>query len=106
MPFANIYLFLIVSIKKSNPVFQSGVWVFLKKDNLLELKKIILNNLDSGPFHFPDDSITEFSDNFFISEIIREKAINRLGDELPYRLNVVIEKIDDFFCANSAKFCY
>ncbi|MDC3027267.1 KH domain-containing protein, partial [Gammaproteobacteria bacterium] len=32
---------------------------------------------------------------FFISEIIREKAINRLGDELPYRLNVVIEKIDD-----------
>ena len=67
----------------------------LKKDNLLELKKIILNNLDSGPFHFPDDSITEFSDNFYISEVIREKAINRLGDELPYRLNVVIEKIND-----------
>lgn len=67
----------------------------LKKDNLLELKKIILNILDSGPFHFPDDSITEFSDNFYISEIIREKAINRLGDELPYRLNVVIEKIND-----------
>ena len=67
----------------------------LKKDNLLELKKIILNNLESGPFHFPDDSITEFSDNFYISEIIREKAINRLGDELPYRLNVVIEKIND-----------
>ena len=67
----------------------------LKKDNLLELKKIILNNLDSGPFHFPYDSITEFSDNFYISEIIREKAINRLGDELPYRLNVVIEKIND-----------
>ena len=67
----------------------------LKKENLLELKKIILNNLDSGPFHFPDDSITEFSDNFYISEIIREKAINRLGDELPYRLNVVIEKIND-----------
>ena len=67
----------------------------LKKDNLLELKKIILHNLNSGPFHFPDDSITEFSDNFYISEIIREKAINRLGDELPYRLNVVIEKIND-----------
>ena len=67
----------------------------LKKNNLLELKKIILNNLDSGPFHFPDDSITEFSDNFYISEIIREKAINRLGDELPYRLNVVIEQIND-----------
>ena len=67
----------------------------LKKDNLMELKKVILNNLETGPHHFPEDSLTEFSDNFFISEIIREKAINRLGDELPYRLNVVIEKIDD-----------
>ena len=67
----------------------------LKKDNLVELKKVILNNLETGPHHFPEDSLTEFSDNFFISEIIREKAINRLGDELPYRMNVVIEKIDD-----------
>ena len=67
----------------------------LKKDNLMELKRVILNNLETGPRHFPEDSLTEFSDNFFISEIIREKAINRLGDELPYRLNVVIEKIDD-----------
>ena len=67
----------------------------LKKDNLMELKSIILNNLETGPHHFPEDSLTEFSDNFFISEIIREKAINRLGDELPYRLNVVIEKIED-----------
>ena len=67
----------------------------LKKDNLMELKSVILNNLETGPHHFPEDSLTEFSDNFFISEIIREKAINRLGDELPYRLNVVIEKIDD-----------
>jgi GTP-binding protein Era len=67
----------------------------LKKDNLMELKKVILNNLENGPFHFPEDSSTEFSDNFYISEIIREKAINRLGDELPYRLNVVIEKIND-----------
>jgi GTP-binding protein Era len=38
--------------------------------------------------------VTEFSENFFISEIIREKAINRLGDELPYRLNVGIDKVE------------
>ena len=65
----------------------------LKKDNLLELKKIIQDNLEIGPSHFPENEITEFSDAFYISEIIREKAINRLGDELPCRINVVIEKI-------------
>ena len=67
----------------------------LRKDNLLELKKIIQNNLETGPSHFPENEITEFSDAFYISEIIREKAINRLGDELPYRINVVIEKINE-----------
>tara|TARA_B100000989_G_scaffold164460_1_gene122928 strand:- start:984 stop:1877 length:894 start_codon:yes stop_codon:yes gene_type:complete len=67
----------------------------LRKDNLLELKKIIQDNLEIGPSHFPENEITEFSDAFYISEIIREKAINRLGDELPYRINVVIEKINE-----------
>ena len=67
----------------------------LRKDNVLELKKIIQDNLEIGPSHFPENEITEFSDAFYISEIIREKAINRLGDELPYRINVVIEKINE-----------
>ena len=67
----------------------------LRKDNLLELKKIIQDNLEIGPSLFPENEITEFSDAFFISAYIREKAINRLGDELPYRINVVIEKINE-----------
>ena len=67
----------------------------LRKDNLLELKKIIQDNLEIGPSHFQENEITEFSDALYISEIIREKAINRLGDELPYRINVVIEKINE-----------
>lgn len=66
----------------------------LRKSNLEDLLVAIKKDLSSEPFHFPEDSVTEFSENFFISEIIREKAINRLGDELPYRLNVGIEQID------------
>ena len=66
----------------------------LRKNNLENLTDEIEKELPDGPFHFPEDSVTEFSENFFISEIIREKAINRLGDELPYRLNVGIEKVE------------
>ena len=65
----------------------------LRKNNLENLTDEIEKKLPEGPFHFPEDSVTEFSENFFISEIIREKAINRLGDELPYRLNVGIDKV-------------
>lgn len=66
----------------------------LRKNNLENLTDEIEKELPEGPFHFPKDSVTEFSENFFISEIIREKAINRLGDELPYRLNVGIDKVE------------
>ena len=66
----------------------------LRKNNLEILTNEIEKALPEGPFHFPEDSVTEFSENFFISEIIREKSINRLGDELPYRLNVAIDKVD------------
>ena len=66
----------------------------LRKNNLEYLTDEIEKELPEGSFHFPEDSVTEFSENFFISEIIREKAINRLGDELPYRLNVGIDKVE------------
>ena len=66
----------------------------LRKNNLENLIDEIEKELPEGPFHFPEDTVTEFSENFFISEIIREKAINRLGDELPYRLNVGIDKVE------------
>jgi GTP-binding protein Era len=65
----------------------------LRKNNLENLIDEIEKELPEGPFHFPEDAVTEFSENFFISELIREKAINRLGDELPYRLNVGIDKV-------------
>ena len=66
----------------------------LRNKNLENLTNEITKKLPEGPFHFPENSVTEFSENFFISEIIREKAINRLGDELPYRLNVGIDKVE------------
>jgi GTP-binding protein Era len=66
----------------------------LRKKNLENLTNEITKKLPEGPYHFPENSVTEFSENFFISEIIREKAINRLGDELPYRLNVGIDKVE------------
>jgi len=67
----------------------------LRKDNITELLMRIFEKLPSGEFHYSVSSEKEFSEAFFISEIIREKAINRLGDELPYRINVQIEKVEE-----------
>lgn len=67
----------------------------LRKDNIAELLIRVFEKLPSGEFHYSVSSEKEFSEAFFISEIIREKAINRLGDELPYRINVQIEKVEE-----------
>ena len=67
----------------------------LKKVKVDLLLSKIIETIPVGEFHYPIENEKEFSKSFFISEIIREKAINRLGDELPYRINVQIEKIDE-----------
>ena len=67
----------------------------LRKDNITELLMRVFEKLPLGEFHYSISSEKEFSEAFFISEIIREKAINRLGDELPYRINVQIEKVEE-----------
>ncbi|MDY6994072.1 MAG: GTPase Era [Pseudomonadota bacterium] len=40
---------------------------------------------------FPEEQLTDSSERFLVSELIREKLFQRLGDELPYRLTVAIE---------------
>jgi GTPase len=44
---------------------------------------------------FPSDQITDRPERFFASEIIREKTLRFLGDELPYRTTVLIDDFQD-----------
>lgn len=50
-------------------------------DRLLEL---IVSKLPAGPKYFPDDMITDQPEKFIISEIIREKILYNLNDEIPH----------------------
>lgn len=48
--------------------------------------------LPQRPHLFPPDQVTDRSERFLASEIIREKTMRYLGDELPYRTSVIIEQ--------------
>ena len=61
-------------------------------DNLISL---LQEELPLGEHLYPEDQITDISEKFLASEVIREKCINRLGDELPYRISVSIEKFSE-----------
>ncbi len=61
------------------------------------IKNIVKKHLPIGQHHFPEDYITDRSQRFMASEIIREKLMRFLGDELPYSVTVEIEqfKVDE-----------
>jgi len=50
------------------------------------------NYLEEGPFFFPSDMITDHPERFIVSEIIREKMLLFLRDELPHGVAVEIEQ--------------
>lgn len=63
----------------------------LQGTNVDELEKLIVRHLPEGQALFPEDQITDRNMRFVVSEIIREKIIRQLGEELPYATTVEIE---------------
>lgn len=51
--------------------------------------------LPRGPQYFPEDMITDQPERLIISEIIREKALKNLEEEVPHGIFVEIEKISE-----------
>ena len=67
----------------------------LKDIGVEDLVKLIHEDLPLGDHLYPEDQVTDISERFLASEIIRENCINRLGDELPYRISVSIERFSE-----------
>lgn len=62
--------------------------------NVQEVVDFIKDNIEEGPQYFPEDYITDRPEWFVISELIREKALHFLQDEIPHGVGVLIEKIE------------
>lgn len=58
--------------------------------NLTEVINTIVELLPEHPKYFPDDELTDESERFFASEIIREKILEQYSEEIPYSCEVVI----------------
>lgn len=50
------------------------------------------NFLKPGPMYYPEDMITDKNERFIVSEIIREKGLKYLNEEVPHGLAISIEK--------------
>lgn len=55
--------------------------------------EVLKNIIPTGPQYFPDDMITDQPERFVISEIIREKALINLEEEIPHGIYVSVEEV-------------
>ena len=67
----------------------------LKNDNLTALEMEIIPRLPEGPALYPEDQVVGADLTFQLSEIIREKLMERMRQELPYVSTVQIEKLEE-----------
>lgn len=67
----------------------------LNNTNIESYIKVLKDILPQGPQYFPEDMITDQPEKFVISEIIREKALHNLDEEVPHGIYVGIEGIKD-----------
>ena len=76
--------------------FAEFVPLTAKKDaDVQRLLGIIQPYLPKQPWLYEEDALTDRSDRFLASEIIREKLFRLTGDELPYTSTVVIDKYEE-----------
>ncbi len=68
----------------------------LNGDGVTDLKNFLISQLPSGPWHFPEDQLSDMNERLFAAEITREKLFLNLHEELPYSLTVETTGWEDF----------
>ena len=67
----------------------------LREGGLDDLRDELKKRLPEAPFWFDEDQITDRSLRFMVAEIIREKVVRQLGQEVPHQVAVEIELWND-----------
>ena len=78
-------------------------------DGIAELKEHLLKALPEGPLYFPPDMMTDQPERQIVAEMIREKALRHLRDEVPHGIGVEIlgmeKQSDSFTEINATIYC-
>lgn len=64
-----------------------------KKENTDRLMELIFRYLPYGPMYYDEDTVTDQPERQIAAELIREKALRLLGEEVPHGIAVTIEKM-------------
>ncbi|MEO9469243.1 GTPase Era [Parasphingorhabdus sp.] len=64
-------------------------------DGLPELLEYLVAAMPEGPWHFPEDQVSDVSERLLAAEITREQVFRQLHAELPYAIAIAMEQYKD-----------
>ena len=67
----------------------------LKGENTNSLYDVIFKYLPDGPQYYDEDTITDQPERQIVAELIREKALRNLSEEIPHGIAVVIDRMKE-----------
>jgi GTP-binding protein Era len=67
----------------------------IKGENTAELMNVIYKYMPEGPMYYDEDTITDQPERQIVAELIREKALRLLSDEIPHGIAVVIDRMKE-----------
>lgn len=67
----------------------------LKGENMDDLLQAMMKYLPTGPQYYDEDTITDQPERQIVAEMIREKALRNLSDEIPHGIAVAIDRMHE-----------
>ncbi|MFB2979372.1 GTPase Era [Microseira sp. BLCC-F43] len=64
-------------------------------EGLDSLQKLLIEKLESGPYYYPPDLVTDQPERFIMGELIREQILLLTREEVPHSVAVTIEKVEE-----------
>ena len=64
-------------------------------DGVADLKTVLAKRVPEGPWHFPEDQVSDATDRMLAAEVTREQLYHQLHAELPYESAIETEKFEE-----------
>lgn len=83
----------IISMYAEEGIFNEIIPISAMKNDGVDIYiETLKKYLKPGPMYYPEDMITDKNERFIVAEIIREKGLRYLNEEVPHGLAISIEK--------------
>lgn len=94
---ARVKLLELATIMNQQMEFDATFMVSAKKDDgVKDIVKYVAKLMPEGPFHYPEDQMSDMPMRLLAAEITREKLFRAVHDEIPYDITVETENWEEF----------